>query len=116
MTSRTLLKNFYGLALFIFIIQITLLFEDRTRIVSRIPYLDANLPKIATLTAKQDLTLYQCKFQQQNVIGTLKAGETVEFEGWSCPYKKIKLSDGSRACTLGKDKEVEINYYRFYIF
>ena len=85
--------------------------------IEKFPFFATKLPMRMVVTAKQEVTLYQCQFQQRTPIKTLKSGETAEFEYWACPYRRIKLSDASKACYLADDDDkVELQKLKFYYF
>ena len=105
------LKHAVGFLLFSIIFSLTIFID----IVDKIPAIASKLPMRYMVTAKQEVKLYDCKFQEKNVIGVLQTGETAEFQAWACPWRVLELSDGSKACLYDEDK-VEQKLHKFYYF
>lgn len=116
MNFSIFIRHLSGLLIFSTILFLSVLIEN----VQKFPGIASKLPIRSVIIAKKDINLYSIGYEngQKKAIGILKAGETVDFEAWVCPYKEIKLSNGERYLILAEEREnaIEIKLLKFYYF
>ena len=112
-TSGITIQHLFGSIIFGIILLSTVFIEN----VEKFPYMASKLPMRMVVTAKQEVELYGCGYNQHSFFKILEVGETAEFEYWACPYRGIKLSDGNKACYLAEDdNKVKLEKLKFYYF
>lgn len=116
MNFSIFIRHLSGLLIFSIILFFTVFIEN----IVKFPGIASKLPIRSVIISKKDINLYSTEYEngKKKPIGILKAGETVEFEAWVCPYKAIKLSDGKRYLILAEEskEEIEIKLLKFYYF
>ena len=108
------IKHLLGLMIFSIVMLFTVFVEN----IEKFPSLAAKLPMRYVVTTKNDVKLYSTEYEndRKKAIGVLRSGETVDFQAWVCPYKKIKLSSGKQYLILAGEDEIEIKLLKFYYF